>query len=66
MKNGTNTSFIIFPVALMLFIVTCDTGIVTSKLGDSTTCEGCHINKEALVNLVASEESGTSNGGGGG
>jgi hypothetical protein len=58
---------ILFSCFYFAFVfIGCHPGNPISNIGDPSTCEGCHISKDALVKLVETDDTGTSDDGGGG
>ncbi|MBC8322214.1 MAG: hypothetical protein H8E70_01440 [Candidatus Marinimicrobia bacterium] len=55
-----------FSITIVIVFVGCHPGDPIANVSDPSTCEGCHTNEGALVKLAPSEESGSSDGGGGG
>ncbi|MBC8344859.1 MAG: hypothetical protein ISR82_03385 [Candidatus Marinimicrobia bacterium] len=57
---------IIIGSLISLIAISCHPGEAITNKNDPSTCEGCHINKEALMKLAKTDDTGTSDGGGGG
>lgn len=53
-------------LTLLIYFIGCHPGDPIANVSDPSTCEGCHTSKDILTKLAESDETGTSDGGGGG